>query len=476
MKSLSQVPAQKGHDVIVIGGGSAGYAAARIARDAGADVGIVDHGPLGGLCILRGCMPTKAILRSAEVAALMRRAQEFGLSPVSTQADLSGIVDRKNRLVREFADYRVQQLQDPKFTLYQSRAAFRSPHEITVGDTVLSAGSFILATGSKPSEVPIPGLAEAGYLTSDTILDLRTQPGSLIVLGGGAVALELGQFFARLGTKVTILQRGRTLLSEMDEDVGHALELALIDEGIQVITGAQVSRVTLGAAGKTVWAMKDGREQSYVGEEILQALGRRPNIDGLRLDLADVTVDGERIIVDDAMRTSQAHIYAVGDVNDVSPIVHLAIQQGEIAGYNATHADQPAKTVEHRLDTEVVFTDPQVAVLGLSEMQAKTEGICYLTSSYPFADHGKALCLGASKGLVKLLATPQTGEVLGAQIVGPEAGELIHELIAVMYYHGTVADLLRMPHYHPTLAEIVTYPAESLVERLGAGGRGSPVE
>jgi pyruvate/2-oxoglutarate dehydrogenase complex dihydrolipoamide dehydrogenase (E3) component len=464
------------HDVVIIGGGSAGYAAARTARDAGADVAIVDHGPLGGLCILRGCMPTKAILRSAEVAALLRRAKEFGLSPVSTQADLSAIVDRKDRLVREFADYRVQQLQDPRLTLYQSRAAFRSSHEITVGDTILSAGSFILATGSNPSEVLIPGLAQAGYFTSDTILDLRTQPGSLIVLGGGAVALELGQFFARLGTKVTILQRGRTLLSSMDNDVGRALELALIDEGIQVITGAQVSRVTLGATGKAVWAMKDGHEQSYVGEEILQALGRRPNIDGLRLDLADVTVDGGRIIVDDAMRTSQAHIYAVGDVNDVSPIVHLAILQGEIAGYNATHADQPVKTVEHRLDTEVVFTDPQVAVLGLSEMQAKAEGICYLTSSYPFADHGKALCLGAPNGFVKLLAMPQTGEILGAQIVGSEAGELIHELIAVMYYHGTVADLLRIPHYHPTLAEIVTYPAESLVERLSAGGRGSRVE
>jgi pyruvate/2-oxoglutarate dehydrogenase complex dihydrolipoamide dehydrogenase (E3) component len=457
----------KTHDVIVIGGGSAGYAAARTARDAGADVAIVDHGPLGGLCILRGCMPTKAILRSAEVAALFRRAKEFGLSPVSFQADLSGIVDRKNRLVREFADYRAQQLHDPTFTLYQSQAAFRSPHEITVGDTVLSAGSFILATGSKPSEVPIPGLSQAGYFTSDTILDLRTQPDSLIVLGGGAVALELGQFFARLGTKVTILQRGRTLLSDMDEDVGRAIETALIDEGIGVVTGTQLLHMNRGTTGKMVWAMKDGREQSYVGEEILQALGRRPNIEGLRLDLAGVTADGGGVVVDGAMRTSQAHIYAVGDVNGVSPIVHLAIQQGEIAGYNATHAGQPAKTVDHRLDTEVVFTDPQVAVLGLNETQAKVEGIHYLTASYPFADHGKALCLGASKGFVKLLAAPQTGEILGAQIVGSEAGELIHELIAVMYYHGIAADLLRMPHYHPTLAEIVTYPAEFLVERLG---------
>ena len=467
MKSQSQVSARKTHDVIIIGGGSAGYAAARTARDAGADVAIVDQGPLGGLCILRGCMPTKAILRSAEVAALLRRAKEFGLSPVSAQADLSAIVDRKDRLVHEFADYRIQQLQDPRFTLYQSRAVFRSPHEITAGDVVLSAGSFILATGSKPSEVPVPGLGQAGYFTSDTILDLRTQPGSLIVLGGGAVALELGQFFTRLGTKVTILQRGRTLLSEMDEDVGCALEAALIDEGIEVVTGVQLLHVTHGATGKTVWAMKDGCERSYVGEEILQALGRRPNIEGLHLELAEVTAAGGRIVVDGGMRTSKAHIYAVGDVNDVTPIVHLAIKQGEIAAYNATHIDQPPKTIDHRLDTEVVFTDPQVAVLGLNETRAKAEGIPYLSASYPFADHGKALCLGATQGFVKLLAAPQTGEILGAQIIGPEAGELIHELIAVMYYNGTAADLLRMPHYHPTLAEIVSYPAESIVERLG---------
>jgi pyruvate/2-oxoglutarate dehydrogenase complex dihydrolipoamide dehydrogenase (E3) component len=430
------------------------------------DVAIVDQGPLGGLCILRGCMPTKAMLRSAEVAALLRRAKEFGLSPVSAHADLSAIVDRKDRLVHEFADYRIQQLRDPRLTLYQSQAVFRSPHEIAVGDTVLSADSFIIATGSRPNEVPISGLAHAGYFTSDTILDLRTQPGSLIVLGGGAVALELSQFFARLGTKVTILQRGPTLLSEMDEDVGRALEAALIDEGIEVVTGTQLLRVTRDTTGKTVWAMKDGRERSYVGQEILQSLGRRPNIEGLHLDLADVTVDGGRIVVDSAMRTSQAHIYAVGDVNDVTPIVHLAIQQGEVAAYNATHADRPAKTIDHRLDVEVVFTDPQVAVLGLNEVRAKADKIPYLTASYPFADHGKALCLGAPQGFAKLLAAPQTAEILGAQIVGPEAGELIHELIAVMYYHGTAADLMRMPHYHPTLAEIVTYPAESIVGQL----------
>jgi pyruvate/2-oxoglutarate dehydrogenase complex dihydrolipoamide dehydrogenase (E3) component len=299
-------------------------------------------------------------------------------------------------------------------------------------------------------------------------LELRSQPSSLIVLGAGPVALELGQFFVRIGTKVTIIQRAKTILSGMDKDVGLALTAALRDEGLAVVTDAELVRVMRDGGLTTVWVKRDGQEAAYRGEAVLQALGRRPNVEGLHLEAAGVKMEAGRIVVDAAMRTSQSHIYAVGDVNDVTPIVHLAIQQGEIAAYNATHANRPAKTIDRRLDTEVVFTDPQVAVLGLNEMRAKAEGVPYLTASYPFADHGKALCLGATQGFMKLLAAPQTGEILGAQIVGPEAGELIHELIAVMYYHGTAADLLRMPHYHPTLAEIVTYPAESIVERLGA--------
>jgi pyruvate/2-oxoglutarate dehydrogenase complex dihydrolipoamide dehydrogenase (E3) component len=468
MKSQSRVSTRKTHDVIVIGGGSAGYAAARTARDAGADVAIVDQGPLGGsvFCVAACRQRPSCALPKWRPSSGGRRSSDsprFRSRPICRRSWIGRIGWSASLPTIAFSSFATQGSRS-----INRRRSFGRPREITVGDTVLSAGSFILATGSRPSGIPIPGLAQSVYFTSDTILDLHTQPGSLIVLGGGAVALELGQFFARLGTRVTILQRGRTLLSEMDEDVGRALEAALIDEGIDVVTGAQLLRVTHDAIGKTVWVMKDGRERSYVGEEILQALGRRPNIEGLHLDLAEVTLDGGRIVVDGAMRTSQAHIYAVGDVNDVTPIVHLAIQQGEIAAYNAVHADQPGKAIDHRLDTEVVFTDPQVAVLGLNESRAKAEGILYLTASYPFADHGKALCLGAAQGFVKLLAAPQTGEILGAQIVGPEAGELIHELIAVMYYHGTAADLLRMPHYHPTLAEIVTYPAESIVGRLGA--------
>ena len=195
------------YDVIVIGGGSGGYAAADAAQSAGARVAIIDPGPLGGLCILRGCMPTKTILRSSDIMALMQRASEFGLSASNVQADLSAIIDRKNRLIREFADYRIEQLKNPRFTLIEDRATFVSPNEIEVGGQRLTAQSFVIATGSVINQVAIPGLEETGYLTSDDVLELKEQPESMIVLGAGAVATELAQFYQRIGTQVTLIQR-----------------------------------------------------------------------------------------------------------------------------------------------------------------------------------------------------------------------------------------------------------------------------
>ncbi|GKS60346.1 mercuric reductase [Nitrospira sp.] len=453
-------------DLIIIGGGSAGYAAARTAVDAGARVALVDHGPLGGLCILRGCMPSKTLLRSSELAADMRRAKEFGLSPVEVHADLASIVDRKDRLVREFADDRIRSLRDGRFTLIEGEALFRTPHEIRVDGTVLRGAAFILATGSIPAEIPIPGLAESGYMTSDTIMDLRAQPASLIVLGGGSVATELGQFFARLGTRVIILQRGDALLSYFDHDLGYALEEVFRTEGIDVVTRADFLRVSAEGAQKTVHITHHGRNRSVTADLILHAMGRQPNLAGLNLPAAGVTVNGRRPTVGSDMRTTQPHIFAVGDANGLTASVHVAIQQAEIAAYNALHPDRTPKRLDHRLDLEVIFTDPQVAVLGMSETACRAEKVPYLAASYRFADHGKAMCLGRTHGFVKLLCQPKSGVLLGAQVIGAEAGELIHELAAVMYYHGTVYDLTRIPHYHPTLAEIITYPAEELVGRV----------
>ena len=453
------------HDVLIIGGGSAGYAAARTAHDAGANVGIVDHGPLGGLCILRGCMPSKAILRSSEIVALMRRTEEFGLGRVSPKADLSAIIDRKARLVAEFAEDRVKQLRDPRFTLYEDRATFLSPDEVKVGSTVVTARAFIIATGSVPARVPIPGLEEVGYLTSDELLDLRKLPESLLTLGGGPVALELSQFYARIGAKVTMIQRSGHILSHHDEDLARVVEAQFRQEGMILYCGTELRRFTESQGLKTAQFLYGAGERSVAAHEIFQALGRRPNVDGLNLEVAKVETNHGRVAVSAEMRTSQPHIFAVGDVTGLHDIVHIAIMQGEVAAQNSLQPAEPRR-MDDRLLTEVVFTDPQVASVGLNERTCRAKGIDYLVASYPFSDHGKAMCLGQIHGHVKVLCQPQSGQLIGAQIVGPEAGELIHELMAIMFYHGTVHDLLRIPHYHPTLAEIVTYPAEELAGRL----------
>jgi len=454
------------YDVIIIGGGSAGYSAADTAQSAGAKVAILDPGPLGGLCILRGCMPSKAILRSSEVMALTARTQEFGLAPAATTANLSAIIDRKNRLIGEFADYRIGQLKNPRFDLIQEKGFFNSPHEIQVGSRKLSAKNFIIATGSVIADFPIPGLKEAGFITSDHALEMREMPESMIVLGAGPVATELAQFFCRIGVKVSLIQRSGHIFSSSDEDLARPVEAQLREEGMDVYTGTQLSQFTRDGNLTTAHFTHEGQEKTVSAQTVLQALGRRANTDGLNLEAAGVDLDKGKIKVDLEMRTSQNHIFAVGDVNGVHEVVHTAIWQGEIAAQNAVMTNQPPSQFDDRLKTNITFTDPAVASVGLTEKECKAANVPYLTASYPFDDHGKSMCLGETRGHVKLMCDPKTGKIIGSHIVGPGAAEMIHELIAVMYFNGTVKDLAKIPHYHPTLSEILTYPAEELADKL----------
>jgi pyruvate/2-oxoglutarate dehydrogenase complex dihydrolipoamide dehydrogenase (E3) component len=468
-------PARTEFDVAVIGGGSAGYAAARTAASLGASAVVIEGGAqMAGLCILRGCMPSKALLESAHRWHDINRAREFGLHTKPIKVDMKFIQARKQHLIGGFADYRRKQLRQGKFKLVRGLASFLDAQTLLVTrgrkQELVTASTFIIATGSVITRVPLPGLWETGCWTSDTALDTDTIPKRLAVLGGGVIAVELGQFFARVGSKTTILQRSDKIVRNYDPDVSKELERAFAAEKIDVRTGVKLLEVSRSVKGKKILFQRGRKREEIVVDEILYAMGRAPALEGLKLENAGIALDSGKLRVNSELASSAPHIFAAGDAVGPHEVVHIAIQQGEMAARNAVNlvrgAHKVPEKIDYRLKALVTFTDPEIASVGLTETEAKAQGIDYLNASYPFNDHGKALIGGHGYGFVKLLAEKTRGEIIGAEIIGPHASDLIHELIAVMRYRGTAQELALMPHYHPTLAEIVTYPAEEIADKI----------
>ena len=317
---------------------------------------------------------------------------------------------------------------------------------------------------------PVPGLAEAGCLTSDEMLDLEEIPKSLIVLGAGPVGLEMATYCHAFGSEVTVVQRGKRILSGVDADVAQQLENALQAEGIEVVTGTGLLHIERHGARMRVVFEHGDEVKTLEADTVLNALGRKPCLRGF--EALGLTEERGRILVDATQRTSQPHIYAAGDVCGGLEVVHIAIQQGEIAAWNAAirvgKEVGDEKSMDYRLRLFGVFTEPQLAVVGATEAELEKDGIPFLSATYPFDDHGKSMVMGETAGFVKLVADRRTGEILGGAVVGPEATELIHEVVVAMRYSATVADFAAIPHYHPTLSEIWTYPAEELADACGA--------
>jgi pyruvate/2-oxoglutarate dehydrogenase complex dihydrolipoamide dehydrogenase (E3) component len=466
-------------DLAIIGGGSAGYAAARTAAAEGLKTVVIEGGvEVGGLCILRGCMPTKALLYAAEVLHLATHARAWGVHAPDVSFKFGEVMRRKNALIKEFADFRQQQLASGNFEFLRAHARFVDPHRLELASVnpgkaklrSLTARHFLIATGSSIAPFPLAQLAELDCLNSDTALKLKRLPRSLIVLGGGAVAVEYAQFFARFGVKVTMIQRSPHILHECDFDAAGELEAVFRREGIQLYTSTRLLGARRAAAQKEVTFAHNKQKVRVRAEEVFFGLGRRPNIAGLGLEAIGVRLESNRIVTDANMRSSVPHIFAAGDCTSPNEIVHLAVQQGEIAAHNAAHPKR-LREMDYRLLAEVIFTEPQIATVGLTEKRAHLLDIPYQAASYRFADHGKSLIMEARDGFVKLLADPGTGEIIGGCCVGPHGGELIHEIIVAMGSRLTVHQLAALPHYHPTLAEIWTYPAEELAAKIPDGAK-----
>jgi len=464
------------YDFVAIGGGSAGFNAARIAAALGKRAAVVEGArKLGGLCILRGCMPSKTLIYSAEVLHLAREASHFGLRIPSAAADMPAMHARKLRIIGEFAEDRVKQLNSGKFDLIRGHASFVDPHTISVdGGRKIAAKHFLIGTGSKVSVPPVPGLADARYWTSDDVLELDFKPRSVIVLGGGIVASELSQFLTRIGTRVCIVQRSAHLLRGHSAEAADVVKQAFQDEGIEVHTKTKVTGIHCGKGGVTVTFRQGGRTLRRTADHLFNALGREPDTSRLNLDAAGVrTAANGRIITNRWQQTSVPHIYAAGDCCGPHEIVHVAIQQAELAARHASHV-RKLKPIDPSLLLSVIFTDPQIGSIGWGAKEIGEKRIEYVEASYPFNDHGKSILMEANYGYVKVFADPTKGRILGAEIVGKDAGELIHCFSAPMAMRATVHDMLRAPWYHPTLSEIVTYPLEEIAEKLPRKGRPKP--
>jgi pyruvate/2-oxoglutarate dehydrogenase complex dihydrolipoamide dehydrogenase (E3) component len=456
-------------DYIVIGGGSGGYAAASMAREVFDRVAIVDGSEeLGGLCILRGCMPSKTLIYSAEVLHLARRGKAFGLNIPDATVDMSSLHERKIKTIDEFASYRREQLDSDRFSLFRSRARFLDPKTIVLEDgTRLSADYFMVATGSVVSCPPVEGLREVPYWTSDDILDLNFLPEKVIVLGGGVVACELAQFLRRIGAKVVQIQRSPQILKETSPEAASVIEAQFRSEGIELYTDTQLESVAHEEGVFRVRFSHRGHSVSAEAPFLLNALGRKPATKGLHLEAAHIeTSPSGHILCNTNQQSSNPRIYACGDVAGPHEIVHIAILQGELAARHA--AGRTAEPIDYDSLLAVTFTDPQIGQVGLSEAAIKARGIDYFLADYPFDDHGKSILMEAKAGYVKVLAERATGRILGAECVGKDAGELAHAMAVAVSLQATARDLLKVHWYHPTLSEIWTYPLEEIAEKIGS--------
>ena len=457
---------------MVIGGGSGGYAAARTAVSLGLSTVVIEGGEeVGGLCILRGCMPSKTLIESANRYRTLRHAGEFGLSAEKIGFDAVEIIARKKRLIAEFADYRKGQLEDGRFDFIRGHAEFLDPHSLRVslmdgGEQTISLKTGCIATGSVINRPSVPGIESC--LISDDLLEMTTIPVSAVVLGGGPVALEMAHYLESLGTKVTILQRNTQLLTGSDRDVADALAEAFRKRGMEVLCGTRLLRIEKTEDHFSVFFEHGNGDQRIEADLVLNALGRRPHLSGLGLEKAGVALEGPAICTDLEQRTTARHLFAAGDCCGPYEVVHIAITQGEMAAKNAATLLKGGTplVIDYRLKLFAAFTEPQMASCGMTEHEAREMGLQVIAASYPFADHGKSIVKGETDGFVKLIADASDGRILGGAVVGPEGSELIHEIVVAMAFNATAGQLALVPHYHPTLSEIWTYPAEDLDERV----------
>lgn len=455
-----QTPAE--YDLLVVGGGSGGFAAAIAACEQGLRVGLVNTGPLGGTCTNRGCIPSKALIRAADVWWRAGHHPYAGVETAQAGLDWAAVLAQKDQLIGELRHSRYEDVLAayPDISLLEGEATFQRDGSVQVGERSVRARRYLVATGARPQVVPFPGLEQAEPLDSTTLMNLPKLPASLVVLGGRAVALELGQMMARFGVEVTILQRSGRLVPDHEPEVGRAIQEYLQEEGIRVVTGVRVERLAREGDTRVLHTRVMGQQREYRAEQVLLALGRQPNTDQLGLEQVGVELtDTGAVVVNEFLQTTNPAIYTVGDVTTQPEYVYVAAAAGTLAAGNA-FTDQP-RPLDLSVVPGVIFTDPQIATVGLTEAQAQQSGHHVRTSTIGMDYVARAQVAHDLCGIVKLVADSDTGKLLGAHVVSGEAGEVIQAATMAVKAGLTVDDLVG------TLFPYLTY-GEAL--RLAAVG------
>ncbi len=456
-----QRPQQFDYNLTVVGGGSAGLVSSYIAAAVKAKVALIERHKMGGDCLNTGCVPSKALIRSAKMVAYANRAQEFGFRSTTVEYEFAEVMERVQRVITKVEPHdSIERYSNLGVECLTGEATIRSPWEVEINGKTISSRAIIVATGARPMVPPIPGLDQIDYLTSDTVWNLRQRPERMVVLGGGPIGCELAQSFQRLGVKVSLIQRGPQVMPREDVEVSQLVRQRFEQEGMSVLTGHTAQRFEIQDEEKFVVCEFEGEEVRVGFDQVLIALGRKANISGFGLEELGVTLnDNGTVAADPFLTTNYPNIYVCGDVTGPYQFTHTAAHQAWYAAVNALFAPLKRFKADYSVIPWATYTDPEVARVGLNELEAKEQGIAYEVTHYGIDDLDRAIADEEDHGLVKVLTVPGKDKILGVTIAGSHAGDLIAEFVTAMKYGLGLNKILGTIHIYPTLAEANKYVA-----------------
>jgi len=454
-------PSRFDYNLVVIGGGAAGLVSAYIAAAVKAKVALIERHKMGGDCLNSGCVPSKALIRSAKMLSYARRAKEFGFKETTVDFEFAEVMERIQRVIKKVEPHdSIERYTSLGVECISGDATIRSPYEVEVNGRLISSRAIIIATGARPMIPPLPGLDNCDYLTSDSIWDLRQRPERMVILGGGPIGCELAQSFQRLGVAVTLIQRGPRILPREDEDVAKLVSSRFVAEGMQLLTEHSAIGIEQSADIKEVVCEHKGEQIRIPFDQILLALGRKANVQGFGLEQLGVHIAQTGTVeADPFLRTNFPNIYVCGDVTGPYQFTHTASHQAWYAAVNALFSPLKKFRVDYSVIPWATYTDPEVARVGLNELEAQEQSIPYEVTRYGIDDLDRAIVDEEAHGLVKVLTVPGKDRILGVTIVGSHAGELIAEFVTAMKYGLGLNKILGTIHIYPTMAEANKYVA-----------------